>query len=112
MYIYSKQSGVYCTYWNFNYIFRLSKGRTWAIVTIVTVALIVSVGVGLGVGFTRQTGDGSSSSSNQDKATLSTPAPATTTVSPLYNPPSSTREGRYRFAAVTADHEDCSKIGK
>jgi len=30
----------------------------------------------------------------------------------LYNPPSPSREGKYRFAAVAADHEECSQIGK
>ncbi|MEJ1374402.1 MAG: hypothetical protein RPT94_05190 [Candidatus Sedimenticola sp. (ex Thyasira tokunagai)] len=31
--------------------------------------------------------------------------------SPLSVPQSETKEGRYRFAAVAADAEECSKIG-
>ena len=30
---------------------------------------------------------------------------------PLYNPPSDSKEGHYRFAAVAADAEECSQIG-
>ncbi|XP_053389957.1 glutathione hydrolase 1 proenzyme-like [Mercenaria mercenaria] len=86
----------------------MSKGRTWAIVTIVTVALIVALGLGLGLGLGRKTDD--DSKSERETATT-TQQPPTTTRSPLYNPPSASREGKYRFAAVAADSEECSKIG-
>lgn len=84
----------------------MSKGRTWAIVTIVTVALIVAVGLGLGLGLSKKDDD------NNSKSDKSTKPPPPTTHSPLYNPPSKSRESKYRFAAVAADSEECSKIGK
>ncbi|KAL4223040.1 Gamma-glutamyltranspeptidase 1 [Mactra antiquata] len=83
----------------------MSKSRTWAIVTIITVALIVALGVGLGVSLTRK---------DDDEVTTARPATTQsvpTTQGPLYNPPSASTEGSYRFAAVAADNEECSRIG-
>jgi hypothetical protein len=78
-------------------------------VTIVTVALIVAVGLGLGLGLRKK--DDDKSKSDTVSATTINPPP-TSTHSPLYNPPSESKEGKYRFAAVAADSEECSKIGK
>lgn len=83
----------------------MSKGRAWAIVTIITVALIVALGVGLGLGLRKKDDD------NTEEVSSTTQIP-TTTHSPLYSPPSASIEGRYRFAAVAADSGECSKIGK
>ena len=74
------------------------------IVTILVASAIVAIGLGLGLGLR----DRSDSSPQLDTAT--TPQP-TTTKSPLYNPPSKSEEGRYRFAAVAADAKECSQIG-
>ena len=98
-------------------IFRyMSKSRILAIVTILTVSAIVAIGLGLGLGLRKGNDEIDDANSNGcpqqvtgQQPTSTTPAPTTT--SPLYNPPSGSKEGRYRFAAVAADAEECSQIG-
>ena len=98
-------------------IFRyISKGRTLVIVTILVVSAIVAIGLGLGLGLRKRNDETHDANSNGcpqqvtgQQSTLTTQTPTTT--SPLYNPPSDSKEGRYRFAAVAADAEECSQIG-
>ena len=86
-----------CVYSNY----RSTATRTWVIV--IFIAAVAIIGLGLGLGFGLRKGDddekGGTSSTNPQK-------------SPLYNEPSTSKQGRYRFAAVAADNEQCSQIGK
>ena len=91
---------------------NISKNRLVVIVTILIVAALVAIGLGLGLGLSNR-GSGTSQSGSvgcPEQATQS-PTPSPTTASPLYNPPSESKEGHYRFAAVAADAEECSQIG-
>ena len=90
---------------------NISKSRLVVIVTILVVAALVAIGLGLGLGLSnRDSGTSSRSGRCPDQATPS-PKPSSTTASPLYYPPSESKEGHYRFAAVAADAEECSQIG-
>ena len=91
---------------------NISKSRLVVIVTILIVAALVAIGLGLGLGLSNR-GSGTSQSGSvgcPEQATQS-PTPSPTIASPLYNPPSESKEGHYRFAAVAADAEECSQIG-
>ena len=91
---------------------NISKSRLVVIVTILVVAALVAIGLGLGLGLSNRNSGTSQSGSGRcpDQATPS-PKPSSTTASPLYYPPSESKEGHYRFAAVAADAEECSQIG-
>ncbi|WAR01462.1 GGT1-like protein [Mya arenaria] len=84
---------------------NISKARAWTIVTVLLCAALVGIGLGLGLGLRKSDSPPPPPSyTEQPGVTLPTP-------SPLYNPPSDSPEGKYRFAAVAADNDECSKIG-
>ena len=87
---------------------NISKSRLVVIVTILVVAALVAIGLGLGLGLSNRDGGSSQFGSGRCPEQAK---PSSTTASPLFYPPSESKEGHYRFAAVAADAEECSQIG-
>lgn len=90
----------------------MSKSRIRVIATILSSAAIVAIGLGLGLALRKSYRYTDRNGGHQHTTPLpTTPYPTSTTKSPLHNPPSDSKEGHYRFAAVAADAEECSQIG-
>ncbi|KAL4218407.1 Gamma-glutamyltranspeptidase 1 [Mactra antiquata] len=100
---------------------KMSKGRMWAVVTVILVALIIALGIGLGLALQREIDENepkvNDTTENEETEECNCPeekipsSSRLTDSSPIYVAPTDIKEGFYRYGSVATDAPICSSYG-